>query len=93
MTVTDEDPDDDDLVDTITIPLSARLRANAQFSPSTTHSGSCGRASITVSVSITSLCPPNMYGPQCDQECVERVDQNIQCNYLGQQQCLGKLSL
>ena len=88
MTVTDEDPGDDDLVDTITIPFGSELRANAEFSPSTTHSGSCGRASITVSVSITSLCPPNMYGPQCDQECVERAGQNT-CNYLGQQQCLG----
>ena len=73
---------------TITIPFGSELRANAEFSPSTTHSGSCGRASITVSVSITSLCPPNMYGPLCDQECVERAGQNA-CNYLGQQRCLG----
>ena len=89
MTVTDEDPvGGNDLVDTITIPFGSELRANGQFGTSMTHSGSCGRASITVSVSITSLCFPNMYGPQCDQECVERAGQNT-CNYLGQQQCLG----
>ena len=93
MTVTDKDPiGRNDHVDTITISLGEELRADSQFGPSTTHSGSCGRASITVSVNITSLCPPNMYGPQCDQECVERAEQNT-CNYLGQQQCLGNYVL
>ena len=43
ITITDEDPvGDDNLVDRITIPFSAELRADAQFGPPMTHSGLCG---------------------------------------------------
>ena len=89
--VTDEDFVGNDPVDMITIPFSDDWRADSTFNPSITRLGSCGRASLTVSVRIVSLCPANMYGPQCTQECIERANQNT-CNYLGEVRCLGNFA-
>ena len=84
VNITDYDSiGDNDTVDDITIPLSGRLEADSQFSLSKTYSGSCGRASLAVKFRLTSLCPTNQYGPQCDKECIEEPQQTL-CNYLGE---------
>ena len=89
ITVTDEDTFIDDDVDVIIVPFNSRQRANGEFSSATSYTGSCGKASIVVSISITRLCPtPNTYGQFCDQTCIEQPGQT-NCNYLGQLQCLG----
>ena len=72
----------DDPVDTITIPLSAQLRAGSEFSPSKTYFGMCGRANMAVKFRITSQCLSNFYGPHCTKQCIEQPGQSA-CNYLG----------
>ena len=74
---------ENDTVDEITIPLSGQLKADSQFGPTNTYSGSCGRANLAVKFRLTSLCPTNQYGPQCDKECIEEPQQTL-CNYLGE---------
>ena len=74
---------ENEMVDEITIPLSGQLEADSQFGPTKTYSGSCGRASLAVKFRLTSLCPTNQYGPQCDKECIEEPQQTL-CNYLGE---------
>ena len=89
VTVTDEDDfNPDDSVDRFFIPFDNQQRADSTFSPPITYSGSCGRARLEVSINITSLCPSNTFGPQCNIICEERLDQNT-CNYLGGRKCLG----
>ena len=84
VNITDYDSiGDNDTVDDITIPLSGQLEADSLFSLSKTYSGSCGRASLAVKFRLTSLCPTNQYGPQCDKECIEEPQQTL-CNYLGE---------
>ena len=78
----------DDLVDEITITLSANLKADSVYSPYMTHYGLCGRAYMTVRIRITSQCPANMHGPSCATEC-EEVPEQRTCNYLGEATCLG----
>ena len=85
MEVTDEDFGGDDPVDSITIPFSSDWTANSQFNPSITGFETCGRASLTVSIRIFSNCPPNMYGPQCTQECIQRPNNNT-CGVVS---CIG----
>ena len=88
VTVTDEEFNADDSVDQFFIPFDNQQRADSTFSPPITYSGSCGRARLEVSINITSLCPSNTFGPQCNIICEERLDQNT-CNYLGKLECLG----
>ena len=88
--VIDADFGEDDRIDDFIIPFSDQLKADSVFSPTITQPGVCGRASLSVRVNITSLCPANMYGPSCDLVCVDRPDQRF-CNYLGEQECLGNL--
>ena len=77
-----------DFVDQIVIPFDKQQRADATFSTPTSHRGECGRADIVVSINITSLCPTNTFGPQCNRTCEERPNQNT-CNYLGERECLN----
>ena len=88
VTVTDSDFGEDDRIDDFIILFSDQLRADSVFSPTITQTGACGRATLSVRIRITSLCPANRYGPSCDIVC---VDQSVQtnCNYLGEQQCLN----
>ncbi|CAI8026599.1 hypothetical protein GBAR_LOCUS15270 [Geodia barretti] len=93
VNITDYDSiGDNDTVDDITIPLSGRLEADSQFSLSKTYSGSCGRASLAVKFRLTSQCPTNQYGPQCDKECIEEPQQTL-CNYLGESVDLAPMDL
>ena len=62
MAVTDEDLDDDDLVDQITIPI-GQLQDLTLLGPSTSHFGSCGRARLTVRIGIG--CVGNFVPPAC----------------------------
>ena len=91
MTVIDSDMNvgEDDLIDNFTIPFSDQLRANSMFSDAITQRGVCGRATFSVRINITSLCPANMYGPNCDIVC-EDGPARINCNYLGV--CLGNIN-
>ena len=77
-----------ELVDIFTIPFDNEQRANSEFSSLTTYSGECGSARIALSIGITSLCPPDTYGPRCDVFC-EEVPGNSTCNYLGEVVCEG----
>ena len=90
MTVIDADFGEDDHIDDIIIPFSDQLRADSMFSNTITQTGVCGRATLSVRINITSLCPANMYGPNCDIVCVDGPGQGI-CNYLGA--CLGNFAL
>ena len=91
MTVIDDDFGEDDRIDDFIIPFSAQLRADSIFSSTITQTGVCGRATLSVRINITSLCPANMYGPNCDIVCVNQSAQKI-CNYLGEQECLGNFA-
>lgn len=64
---------------------------SSTFGPQSTLSGSCGRASITLSLRITSNCPPDLYGSNCAEQCSAEEDMYF-CNYLGQRQCLGNFA-
>ena len=89
MEITDVDTlSGDDNIDRITIPIPDNLRADGQQSPLQTYFGACGRANIAVRFNITSECPPNTYGPQCNRQCVDTGGQRF-CNYLGEPTCLG----
>ena len=63
MSVTDVDIDSDDHVDDFIIPFSDQL--TAQFSPTITQNGVCGRATLEVSIRVT--CNGNFAPPTCNQ--------------------------
>ena len=85
--VIDEDSGDDDIVDTFIIPFDCTQRADSTFSDPTVYIGACGSARIKISISITSLCPDDTYGPQCNVFCDEQPG-NYTCNYLGEKICV-----
>ena len=72
----------DVLVDVIIIPLSVNLRANSEYGSVSTQYGYCGRAYLTLKIRITSDCPPNMYGSDCNTKYTEVSGRRF-CNYLG----------
>ena len=91
MTVIDADIGEDDRIDDFIILFSDQLTANSVFSPTITQNGVCGRATLSVRIRITSLCPANRYGPSCDRVCVDVPGQRT-CNYLGEPECLGNFA-
>ena len=86
--ITDDDIGNDDPVDTFIIPFDRQQTPDSTFGSPITQSGTCERGtSISISISITSVCPTaNFVGPQCT--CPERENQNT-CTYFGERQCLG----
>lgn len=89
MVVNDDDTsigNPPDFVDQFVISLDKQQRADATFSTPTSYRGECGRADIVVSINITSLCPTNTFGPQCNRIYGEGVNPST-CNYLGECDC------
>ena len=79
------------VVDQILIPFNSSLSLSSIFSSPSTHTGTCQKASLTLSYRITSNCPANMYGPSCSEVCVPQMDRSY-CNYLGERQCSVNLA-
>ena len=69
-------------VDIIVIDLTSNLKANSDYGPPLPYHGDFGRAHLTAQINITSLCPPNMYGPHCTTKCTDVSGERV-CNYLG----------
>ena len=73
-------------VDVIIIKLPTNKKANLDYGPETFY-GLCGKGHMKVNIRITSDCPPNLYGPECDIWC-EEESELIACNYLRQSKLL-----
>ena len=73
-------------VDVIIIKLPTNKKANLDYGPETFY-GLCGKGHMKVNIRITSDCPLNFYGPECDIWC-EEVSGQTACNYLGDSKSL-----
>lgn len=78
----------DDLVDIIIIDFPRTLNLSTTYSNTTSYLGTCRNSDKTLDLQyrITSNCPENFYGPNCQTHCIPQVGQYY-CNYLGERVC------